>query len=94
MLGRITSCARVSTASLSFRSYASLTGTVKWFDERKGFGFLKPDGESSKDVFVHFSAIRAEGQFKTLKDGERVTFKTEETSRGPQAIEVSPVDSE
>ncbi|UDQ98743.1 cold-shock protein [Lentisphaerota bacterium WC36G] len=61
------------------------TGTVKWFDETKGFGFIEYSGE--KDIFVHFSAIQSEG-FKVLKEGQKVEFSTQETSRGPQAAEV------
>ena len=55
-----------------------MEGTVKWFDERKGYGFIT--GEDGKDVFVHFSAIQEEG-FKTLNEGQRVRFEvTERTS--------------
>ena len=61
-------------------------GTVKWFNEKKGFGFIK-DEEQEQDVFVHFSGINQEG-FKTLNEGERVSFEIEETDRGPQAKNV------
>lgn len=61
-------------------------GTVKWFNEKKGFGFIT-DGESGKDVFVHFSGINQDG-FKTLAEGENVSFDIEETERGPQAKNV------
>ncbi|MBF0710782.1 MULTISPECIES: cold-shock protein [unclassified Gemella] len=60
-------------------------GTVKWFNEEKGFGFIEVEGE--KDVFVHFSSIKKEG-FKTLKEGDKVEFSVEEGNRGPQAAEV------
>ncbi|AME09023.1 major cold shock protein CspA [Gemella bergeri ATCC 700627] len=60
-------------------------GTVKWFNEEKGFGFISVEGE--KDVFVHFSSIQKEG-FKTLKEGEKVEFEVEEGNRGPQAANV------
>lgn len=60
-------------------------GTVKWFNEDKGFGFISVEG--GKDVFVHFSAIAKEG-FKTLKEGQKVEFSIEEGSRGPQATNV------
>ena len=60
-------------------------GTVKWFNEEKGFGFIAAEGE--KDVFVHFSSIQKEG-FKTLKEGDKVEFSVEEGARGPQAANV------
>lgn len=61
-------------------------GTVKWFNEKKGYGFIK-DEESGNDVFVHFSGINQDG-FKTLSEGESVSFDIEETDRGPQAKNV------
>ncbi len=60
-------------------------GTVKWFNEEKGFGFIAVEG--GKDVFVHFSAIKKDG-FKSLKEGDKVEFSVEEGNRGPQAAEV------
>lgn len=63
---------------------ASLNGTVKFFNETKGFGFITPDG-GGKDVFVHASALERAGM-KTLREGQRVTFDTEADTRGPKAV--------
>lgn len=60
-------------------------GKVKWFNSEKGFGFIEVEG--GDDVFVHFSAIQGEG-FKTLEEGQSVTFEIEEGARGPQAANV------
>ncbi len=64
-----------------------MQGTVKWFNDGKGFGFITPD-DGSKDVFVHFSAIVSHG-FKSLKEGDRVEFETEQGQKGPQAKNVT-----
>ncbi len=63
-----------------------LNGTVKWFNEAKGFGFITPD-DGSKDVFVHFSAISGQG-FKTLAEGQRVEFEISQSAKGPSAANV------
>lgn len=60
-------------------------GRVKWFNADKGFGFIEREGEP--DVFAHFSAIQGEG-FKTLEEGQEVTFDIEEGERGPQAANI------
>ncbi len=62
------------------------TGTVKWFNESKGFGFIAPD-DGGADVFVHFSAIQADG-FRTLADGQAVSYEVENGPKGPQATKV------
>ncbi len=64
-----------------------VTGTVKWFNESKGFGFITPS-DGSKDVFVHFSAIAGSG-FKTLVEGQTVSFEVEQGPKGPQATQVT-----
>ena len=66
---------------------STTTGTVKWFNETKGFGFIAQ--ESGPDVFVHFSAIQSEGH-KTLQEGQTVTMKVTDGAKGPQAEDVSP----
>ena len=62
------------------------TGTVKWFNESKGFGFIAPQ-DGSKDVFVHYSAISNSG-FRTLSEGQTVTYDVENGPKGPQATNV------
>ena len=64
-----------------------MIGTVKWFNADKGFGFIEREG--GDDVFVNFSAIRAEG-YKSLEEGQRVEFDLEKGQRGPQATNVRP----
>jgi len=64
-----------------------MTGTVKWFNESKGFGFITPS-DGGKDVFVHFSAINADG-FRALNEGQSVTFVVENGPKGPQASQVT-----
>ncbi len=62
------------------------TGTVKWFNDSKGYGFIsRADGD---DVFVHFSSIAGDG-FKSLQEGDEVTFEVEDSERGPQAVSVT-----
>ena len=68
------------------------TGTVKWFNAEKGFGFISND-EGGDDIFVHFSAIQAEG-FKTLSEGQHVSFVVLEGTRGLQATQVNVLEKE
>ena len=63
------------------------TGTVKWFDSQKGFGFITNE-QSGKDIFVHFSGIALNG-FKTLEEGQQVSFDTTQGPRGEQAVNVN-----
>ncbi|HCD1133033.1 TPA: cold shock domain-containing protein [Morganella morganii] len=65
---------------------STMTGSVKWFNESKGFGFIIP-ADGSKDVFVHFSAIQSDS-FKTLFEGQNVTFNIEDGAKGPSASNV------
>ena len=65
------------------------TGTVKWFNDSKGYGFITPD-EGAKDLFVHHSSITGEG-FKSLPEGARVSYEQREGSKGPEATDVTQV---
>lgn len=64
------------------------TGAVKWFNDAKGYGFITPD-DGGEDLFAHFSAIKMDG-FKTLKQGQRVTFDLKEGEKGKQADNIKP----
>ena len=66
----------------------TVTGTVKWFNESKGFGFIAQ--ENGPDVFAHFSAISGSG-FKTLAEGQRVEFEVKQGQKGPQAANIRPI---
>jgi CspA family cold shock protein len=63
-------------------------GTVKWFNDQKGYGFIEVEG--GKDVFVHHSGIEGEG-FKTLAEGDRVSFEIEQGAKGPSAVKVKKI---
>ncbi len=65
-------------------------GTVKWFNAEKGFGFITLDGEGGQDVFVHFSAIEADG-YRSLDEGQKVELQVGQGPKGPQAEQVRPV---
>jgi CspA family cold shock protein len=64
-------------------------GTVKWFNEAKGFGFITPEG-GGKDLFAHFSQIQGSG-FKTLQEGQKVEFVPADGAKGPQATQIRPL---
>lgn len=64
------------------------TGTVKWFDDAKGYGFISPE-DGGKDLFVHHSGIAGDG-FKSLSEGAKVEFESREGQKGPEAFNVSP----
>jgi CspA family cold shock protein len=66
------------------------TGTVKWFSNDKGFGFITPDEEGSKDLFVHHTAINASG-FRSLAEGAKVSYTAEAGDKGPKAADVTPL---
>jgi cold shock protein len=63
-------------------------GTVKWFNDEKGYGFISPD-DGGEDLFVHYSGIEGDG-FRTLDEGARVTFETTQGKKGMQAVNVNP----
>ena len=65
------------------------TGTVKWFNDEKGFGFITPE-DGSKDLFVHQSAIAGDG-FRSLAEGAKVSYESEPSEKGPRAVNVQPV---
>ena len=67
------------------------TGTVKWFNKNKGYGFIQSDGE--RDIFVHFSSIRGKG-YRVLDQGDEVAFDLVQTPKGPQAFNVKKVGAE
>jgi cold shock protein len=65
------------------------TGTVKWFSDDKGFGFITPD-EGDRELFVHHSGIAAEG-FRSLSEGQKVSYDAEAGDKGPKAVNVQPI---
>lgn len=78
-----------NSSTITFLGGNILTqGTVKWFNGSKGYGFIT--GEDGKDYFVHFSAIQVDG-FKTLDEGQKVSFDVESGQKGPQASNVRPL---
>lgn len=73
-------------SDLCFGRFTNMTGTVKWFNAKKGFGFISSD--EGNDVFVHFSALNMEG-FKVLDEGDKVEFEVVDGEKGPQAANVT-----
>ncbi|MCO7642515.1 cold-shock protein [Pseudomonas sp. S 311-6] len=76
-----------TTASTQTESTEKSTGTVKWFNDAKGFGFITPDN-GDEDLFAHFSSIQMEG-FKTLKEGQKVAFDIIQGPKGKQALNIT-----
>jgi CspA family cold shock protein len=74
--------------ALETREVYVATGTVKWFNDAKGYGFISPD-EGAKDLFVHHTNIAGNG-FKSLSEGQKVEYESREGAKGPEAINVAP----
>jgi cold shock CspA family protein len=79
----------IANATPTFRGLKMATGTVKWFNDAKGFGFITPD-DAGEDLFAHFSEIKAEG-FKSLQENQKVSFDVKMGSKGKQAANIKPV---
>jgi CspA family cold shock protein len=82
-------CAPRALPAFFQREIAMPTGTVKWFNETKGFGFIKPD-DGGADLFAHYSGIKAKG-FRTLKENQKVEYQVQQGQKGPQAVEINPI---
>ena len=82
----ITLCTKKGSKNMFRRKVFSVRGTVKWFNNSKGFGFITPDG-GGEDLFAHFSAINMDG-FKTLKEGQKVSFEVTTGPKGKQASNI------
>lgn len=81
---------RLGITANKARTSKMATGTVKWFNDTKGYGFISPD-DGGDDLFAHFSEIQAEG-FKSLQDGQKVSFEVTQGKKGLQAANIRPVD--
>jgi cold shock protein len=82
-------CAPRALPASFHEEHAMPTGVVKWFNETKGFGFIKPD-DGGADVFAHYSGIKSKG-FRTLKENQRVEYQVQQGQKGPQAVEIVPL---
>jgi cold shock protein len=82
-------CAPRAHPASSPKEHAMPTGVVKWFNETKGFGFIKPD-DGGSDVFAHYSGIKSKG-FRTLKENQKVEYQVQQGQKGPQAVEIVPL---
>jgi cold shock protein len=80
---------RTARTRNSYEGVNVATGTVKWFNADKGFGFIRPD-DGSGDVFAHFSAISSSG-FRSLEENQRVSFTITQGAKGPQATDIKPI---
>ena len=81
---------RLIEINLPRKNYGMSTGTVKWFNADKGFGFITPD-DGGKDLFVHHSEIQAGGGYATLSDGQKVEYEVGQGQKGPCANKVKPI---
>ncbi len=79
----------VKVAGFMQGNHRMATGTVKWFNDEKGFGFITPD-DGNGDLFAHFSAINMDG-FKSLKEGQKVSFEVTQGLKGKQATNIQPI---
>lgn len=89
MFGVLTVRRHLPRTYMNGKNMTIQTGTVKWFNEGKGFGFIAPD-DGSKDLFAHFSEIQG-GGFKTLSEAQRVQFEVTQGQKGLQASKINPV---
>ena len=80
----------MSDTSITSLSSEKISGTVKWFNDAKGFGFVTPDS-GGEDLFAHFSSINMNG-FKTLKEGQKVLFEIAQGPKGQQALNITAAD--
>jgi cold shock CspA family protein len=78
-----------ATSNLDMRNVTMATGTVKWFNDAKGFGFIQPD-DGSEDLFAHFSEVQSAG-FKTLQENQKVSFDVTQGKKGKQASNIQPL---